>query len=114
MAQIADINQGDSRNIDLTFYESDGVTPINLTGGTVIFTADTDKALSVVTSAAIRKTVTSHTAPLSGQTRVTLLPTDTDIAAGTYYADARFIASDPNVVVSMKQSKFKILENNNV
>src|SRR5688572_22316142 len=109
MTKIKDIIRGDTRNIDVTFYESDGTTPIDLTGGTVYFTVNSSNDPADDTTAAISKDVTDHTAPTLGTTRITLDPADTeDLTAGTYYYDVQLKDADDNVV-STKSDKFIIL-----
>lgn len=98
--------RGDSRNIDVGFLQSDGVTPVNLTGGTVYFTVNSSADPADDTAAAVQKNVTVHTAPTLGQTRITLSPTDTSaLAAGTYYYDVQFKDSAGSVL-SQKQDTF--------
>lgn len=98
--------RGDSRTINANFLQSDGVTPVNLTGGTVYFTVNASNDPADDTSASIQKNVTSHTAPTLGQTQISLLPTDTSgLAATTYYYDIQLKDASGNVV-SQKQDKF--------
>jgi hypothetical protein len=102
------IIRGDSRNIDVTFVDTDGVTPINLTGGTVYFTVNSSKDPSDDTSASVQKNVTSHTAATLGKSRVSLVPTDTSgLAAGTYYYDIQ-LKDAAGTVVSGAADKFII------
>jgi len=107
MAKI-EINRGDSRNIDVTFYQSDGTTPIDLTSGTVFFTVNSSREPDDDTAAAIEKDVTVHTAPLLGQTRIALTSTDTDIDPGTYYYDVQ-LKDSANNVISSRADRFIVV-----
>ena len=78
-----------SMNINLTFQD------IDLTGATVYFTvkssADSD---ATDTTAAIKKDITTHSSPTTGETSIELLPADTDIAAGKYKYDIKLKKAD--------------------
>lgn len=107
MAKISLI-RGDSRNIDVTFLQSDGVTPVDLTGGTAYLTVNISSDPTDDTAAAIQKNVTTHTAPTLGQTRITLSPTDTSaLTAGTYYYDVQF-KDAAGTILSQKQDTFTL------
>lgn len=98
--------QGTSRNVKLTFFESDGTTPFDLTGGKVYLTVNADNTPDDDTSAAFQKTVTSHTDPTNGKTTVAILPADTSgVSSGTYHYDAKAIATS-GTEVSLPQDKF--------
>lgn len=90
---INNVIRGDSRQVNLLFLESDGSTPINLTGGTVYFTVNASSDPSDDTSIAFQKIatdVTPFTSPLTGQHTFTLTHTDTNIAPASYWYDAQF------------------------
>ena len=87
---IANVIRGDTRQINLTFLQSDGTTPVNLAGGTIYFTINESSDPSADASAVLQKTATSFTTPASGYHELTLTHDDTDIAAGTYWYDAQF------------------------
>lgn len=99
---IADVIRGDTRTINLTFLESDGVTPINLTGGTAYFTVNSSSDPADDTSKAIQKTATIFTAPTLGQHTFTLTHTDTNIDAGNYWYDCQFTDSTGNYLSSYR------------
>lgn len=88
---IKNVIRGDTRTINLTFLQSDKVTPVNLTGGTVYFTVNSSSDPSDDTSKSIQKTYSSFTDATNGKTTVTLSHTDTNITAGTYWYDAQFV-----------------------
>lgn len=94
--------RGDSRTINLTFLESNGSTPINLTGGTVYFTVNSSSNPTDDTSKAIQKTATSFTSASTGQHTFTLTHTDTNITVGTYFYDAQFVDSSGNYLSSYR------------
>jgi len=104
---ISNVIRGDSRTINLTFLESDGTTPLNLTGGTVYFTVNSSSDPSDDLSTAIQKSATSFSSATTGQHTFTLTPTDTNIAAGDYWYDAEFIGSD-GAKTSSFRGKFRV------
>lgn len=100
---INNVIRGDTRTINLTFLESDGVTPINLTGGTVYFSVNSSSDPSSDSSAAIEKSTTGpFTSPTTGQHTLVLSHTDTNIPAGTYWYDSQFVDSLGNYVSSYR------------
>jgi len=105
MAKLT-IIRGDTRTITATFVDSSG-TAIDLTGGTVFFTANADSSPTDDTSAAIEKDVTSFDAPATGVQDITLSASDTNVTPGTYYYDLQFVSSG-GVVTSQPQDKLII------
>lgn len=104
--KLKDLVRGTTRAINLTFTAEDG-TPHNLTGGSVFFAATLDDAPSSDSTAAIDITpVTSHTAPLLGQSRITLTATQTRVAPGTYNFGAQAVLADGTVIE--ETGKFKV------
>lgn len=87
---ISNVIRGDTRTVNLTFLESDGSTPINLTGGTVYFTVNASSDPSDDTSVAFQKTATSFTDATHGKHTFTLTHSDTNITPATYWYDAQF------------------------
>lgn len=95
-----EIYKGDTVNIDLTITDSDG-NVIDITGYKFYFTVksnDTDSD----NDALIKEDVTSHTAATSGQTRITLSKTDTDIATGNHYYDIQMKDVSDNITTITK------------
>lgn len=90
---ITGVIRGDTRTVNLTFLASDGVTPINLTGGTVYFTVNSSDDPSDDTSKAFQLSATSFTDATHGKHTFTLTHANTNIAAGTYWYDAQFVDS---------------------
>ncbi len=90
---ISNVIRGDTRQVNLTFLESDGSTPIDLTGGTVYFTVNSSSDPSDDTGDAFQKTATSFTSPTTGQHTFTLTHANTNITPGTYWYDAQFVDS---------------------
>jgi hypothetical protein len=90
---INNVIRGDTRTVNLTFLQSDGSTPVNLTGGTVYFTVNSSSDPSDDTSVAFQKTATSFTSATTGQHTFTLTHTNTNITPGTYWYDAQFVDS---------------------
>jgi hypothetical protein len=107
MAKISMI-QGTTRVINLTFLQSDGVTPIDLTGSKVYFTVNASSTPASDASAAIQKIITSFSNPTAGAATVTILPADTSaLTAGTFYYDAKAIEAS-GTEVALKQDTFQI------
>jgi hypothetical protein len=78
------LTQGDEKPYNLTFTGASD--PIDITGTTVTMTIK--RSLSDAT-ATLTKVVTDHTDPVNGKTTITLSPTDTGIATGSYYYDVQ-------------------------
>ncbi len=90
---INNVIRGDTRQVNLTFLESDGSTPIDLTGGTIYFTISDSSDPTTDTTAVLQKTATSFTDATEGYHELTLTHANTDIPAGTYWYDAQFVDS---------------------
>lgn len=99
---INNVIRGDTRQINLTFLQSDGTTAVNLAGGTCYFTISSDADPSSDTSAVLQKTATSFTSPSTGQHTFTLTHSDTDITPGSYWYDAQFVDSVGNYLSSYR------------
>ena len=76
--QNLEIVKGFDQSYILTFTDSDGA--IDISQWTVYFTVKTQKTLIVM----ISKTVTVHTDPTNGISKIALSNADTNIARGTY------------------------------
>lgn len=99
---IANVIRGDNRTVNLTFLESDGSTPVDLTGGTVYFTVNASSDPADDTSVAIQKTATSFTDATHGKHTFTLTHSDTNITPGTYWYDAQFVDAVGNYLSSYR------------
>jgi hypothetical protein len=82
---LLEIKRGDSKDYTLIFKDEDG-NYIDITGWTVFFTAkieidDTDE------QAVIKKTITVHTNPTAGQTKIQLTSSDTNLTQTSYVYD---------------------------
>lgn len=99
---INNVIRGDTRTVNLTFLDSDGVTPINLAGGTVYFTVNSSSDPSDDTSKAIQKSATSFTSPSTGQHTFTLTHADTNITPGSYWYDTEFVDAVGNYLSSYR------------
>lgn len=107
MTKIKDYIRGDTRLINITCKASDG-TVLDLTGATLVFTVSSSKTPAVSDIPVLQKTVTSHTNPTAGLTRVTINPADTaSVADGTYYYDVQ-VTDASGSVASLKQDTFTI------
>lgn len=105
--KIKDVIRGDTRQVNLTFLQSDGTTPINLTGGTVYFTVNSSSDPTDDSSVMFQKTATSFTDATEGEHTFTLTHSDTNIAAGSYWYDAQFKDSVGNYTSSYR-GKFEV------
>ena len=76
--QNLEIVKGFDQSYILTFTDSDGA--IDISQWTVYFTVKTQKTATVM----ISKTVTVHTDPTNGISRIALTNLETNIARGTY------------------------------
>lgn len=108
MTKIKDYIRGDTQVISLQCYQSDNVTPLDLTGATVYFTVNSSNAPTDDTSAAFQKTTSSHTAPTLGQTSITINASDTQsLTPGTYYYDVQ-VTDASGHKTSLKKDVFVI------
>jgi len=78
------IKRGDSKTYTLYFKDENGV-PINITGYTVFMTVK-EKITDTDAEAKISKTITVHTAPTDGKTKISLSSADTNLI-GNYFFD---------------------------
>lgn len=109
MTRISNYIRGDSRTIYVTFYQPDGVTPIDLTGGTVWFTVNATQSPVDDSGVALQKKITSFSAPTTGVAVVQLTNPDTqNLTPGTYYYDAQLKDVLGNFV-SGKQDQFIVI-----
>lgn len=100
--------RGDTRTVNLTFLESDGSTPIDLTGGTVYFTVQSSSdPADDTTDLQFQKTATSFTDATNGQHTFTLTHANTNIDPGSYWYDAEFVDSVGSYLSSYR-GKFTI------
>jgi hypothetical protein len=107
--KIKNYVRGDSRNIVVQVYQSDGVTPLSLVGATVFFTVNANNAPSDDSAAVISKTVTSHSDPTNGKTTIALTNTNTqNITPGTYYYDVQVKDAGGNIL-SQVQDTFVVI-----
>ena len=105
---IINVIRGDTRRITATFLQSDGTTPIDLTGGTARLTVQNDDdPADDVSNLLIQKTDTSFSAPTTGVHTFTLTHADTNIAAGNYWYDVQFIDST-GAYLSSYRGKFEV------
>lgn len=108
MAKIKDYIRGDTRVININCFQSDGTTPLDLTGATVYFTLNASGAPTDDSGAALQKTTTTHIAPTLGQTSITINPADTTgLTPADYYYDVQ-IKDSSGRVTSLKQDVFTI------
>lgn len=111
--QITNYIRGDSRVLNIQVYQSDGVTPFNLTGCYVYFTLNlsstpTDDGTDA--TAAIKKEVSSFVSPTSGLATITLTNTDTQpLIQGTYYYDIQLRDSSGNIT-SLASNSWSVID----
>lgn len=106
---IKDVIRGDTRTINLTFLQSDGVTAVDLSGGTVYFTVNTasDPSSDIAPNMVIQKIATSFTDATNGKHTFTLSHSDTNISPAEYWYDAQFVDTSGNYV-SAYRGKFVV------
>jgi hypothetical protein len=80
-----EIKRGDSKSWTLYFRDEDGVN-IDITGWTIFFTAK-ENVDDIDDNAKIKKTITSHTSPTLGETKIELTPDDTNLVIKSYVYD---------------------------
>lgn len=103
--------RGDSRLISVSIFQSDGVTPFNLTGCTVFFTvnANSNNTADNDTSAVIKISNSSITNPTLGVATLQITNVMTqDITPGTYYYDVQLQDANGNIT-SLAQNQFLII-----
>jgi hypothetical protein len=104
--------RGDSRQLNIQFFQSDGVTPFDLTGCEVFFTLNSSQTPTDDTSdtgASLKKSTTSFTNPASGLATITLTNLDTQpLAPNTYYYDIQLKDSSGNVT-SLQSNTFEVV-----
>lgn len=98
---IKEFIRGGTYVFDVTVTNSDG-SPFNLTGATVFVTFNTSQTPAVDptdSSAALKASTNSFTAPLTGIALITVSSTATAaLAEGTYYYDLKVIDGNGNSI----------------
>jgi hypothetical protein len=106
MTKITGIIRGDTRTVNVTFLEDDGLTPINLTGATTFFTVNASNNPTSDTTAALQVIQTSFVSPASGVASFLLTNALTQLLpVGTLYYDTEAVDQFGNVM-SSKQDQF--------
>jgi len=115
--QIQNAIRGNTYILNIPVYQSDGVTPFNLTGGTVYFTlnsSSTPASDGTDASAAIKKQVSSFITPSGGsypsQAQIVLANTDTSgLSQGVYYYDIQVKDGSGNII-SLAANTFSVID----
>jgi len=115
--KIENAIRGNTYILNIPVYQSDGVTPFNLTGGTVYFTlnsSSTPASDGVDSTAAIRKSVTTFTTPTGGtypsQAQIILNNSDTNqLVQGVYYYDIQ-VKDSSNNIISLASNTFSVID----
>jgi hypothetical protein len=122
--KINDYIRGDTRIIQIPCFQSDGTTPLDLTGATVYLTLNASNAPTDDSSDVLQKTATSFIVPAGvlassgytvgqntatlGVAWITIAASDTtNVAPGTYFYDIQVKDASGNIS-SIKQDTFKI------
>ena len=103
--------RGDSRLISVSIFQSDGITPFNLTGCEVWFTvnANSNNTADNDTSAVISIKNAAITNPTLGVATLQITNAMTqDIPPGTYYYDVQLKDASGNIT-SLQQNQFLIV-----
>lgn len=105
--------RGDSRLLNITVLQSDGVTPFNLTGCEVFFTlniSSTPANSSTDASAALAVSTSTFTNPATGVAQIQLTNAETQsLAATTYYYDIQLKDASGNIT-SLAQNQFIVID----
>lgn len=107
MSRKLSIIRGDTRSIVVTVKNSAGST-VDITGGSVFFTANATEAPTDDTEAVIQKDVTSHSDAANGESTILLTADNTDVTPGDYYYDIQYVDSG-GAVSSRKQGTLEVL-----
>ncbi len=115
MTKIKDYIRGTTRIIKLNFFQPDGTTPLDLTGGKVSYALTTSQDPDATTTPSLLKTVTVHTVPsgvpsssgftagqdtaAQGISWVKIVPADTQsLSAGTYHHAYQAVTAAGDVI----------------
>lgn len=90
-----EVYRGDSKTYELEFLDEQG-NKLDLTNVEITFTVKRS-VYDDDSQAIIQKTITSHTDPINGITRINLSPQDTDQPDGVYVFDIQMKDSLGNV-----------------
>ena len=97
--QDKQVIRGDSDDFTITFQDSNG-NPIDITGYTVWFTVRSSMPSTSVSDdsdAVISVKNTTHSAPLFGESLISVSPDDTNIDPRTYYYDIQYKKPDGSI-----------------
>lgn len=103
--------KGDSQDYNITVKDASDVA-INITGYTFFMTIK-ENATDTDANAKVKKTVTSHTSPTTGVTKISLTGADTTLAVSSstqkYVYDIRMKDTSGNVT-TLLNGVFKVLQ----
>ena len=103
--------RGDSRTIQINIFQTDGVTPFDLTGCEVFFTVNSSNNPTADTdaSAAIALKSSSISNPTLGICNLTITNViSQDITPGVYYYDVQLKDTSGNIT-SLAQNQFTVI-----
>lgn len=103
--------RGDSRLISISIFQSDGVTPFNLTGCEVFFTvnANSNNTADNDSSAVIALKNSTITNPTLGVANIQISNVNTqDITPAVYYYDVQLKDANGNIT-SLAQNQFIVI-----
>lgn len=110
---ISNYIRGDSRQLNIQVYESDGVTPFNLTGCEVFFTLNTSSTPTddgSDTTAALKISTTTFSSPSTGLAILQLTNTLTQpLIQGNYFYDIQLKDGSGNIS-SLAQNTFGVID----
>ena len=107
MSKRLKLIRGDTRNIQVTFKDTDG-SVLDITDCTVFFTVNaSDNPLTDV-DAVISKEVTAHTDAEAGISTIELTSSDTEVTPGSYYYDIQ-LKDTANAILSSYSSNLTIV-----
>lgn len=115
--KIQDYPRGDARTLNIPVTQSDGVTPLNLTGYSVFFTLNANEQPTddgTDATAIIKKKQTSFITPAGGSVpsvaQIALLNSDTQpLTEGDYWYDVQVVDGSGNPV-SLARNTFSVID----
>ena len=107
---MQDLNVVRNTSKSYTLTIEDSGSPVDISDYTIYFTVKKNSNQADA-QALISKTVTIHTEPLQGKTIISLTPTDTDIAPGTYLYNINYLTGVGVIQQATVPKQFTVIPN---
>ena len=104
--QNAEIRAGDSNVLDISLFEANGTTPLDVSGATVNWALSSIYDLSVILlrKSSVSPSEITVTTPSSGEIQVFIEPGDTDTLGGQpYYHEVEVVGGATTITVTVGQ-----------